>query len=1622
MKRIFTLVALLLTAWSSQAQQRIFSAATGGNWNSTASWAGGVIPTAVDTADIIAGSTIVINNSSTTQVAQLDVSGTVSYTATAAALSVNGNVTVFATGDLQVCNGATGRSLIVKGNFTNNGTAEFSKAGAVLTMGQGTAATTVAGTLGVIRQLTVDNSYGVTLATATKISQTLRLQNGLLSNGAYLTINNLDIGNGTAASQCFIQRSQVSALNSGYTLGTSASLYLNYFNNTAATAQAITEGYEIPSSRSLFRLTMNNAAGLHITDDVTLRSSVTALELTSGIITVATGKTLICNQVNNTNTMGSATSFVNGGIAMAVNTAAITRVFPVGSGGQKRTVTLEGLASTGGTALVRFAIEAASGNTAGAGMRTIKGARRWAGSLYSGAGISYTTMSIEYGADDSLSSVTVPERGIARSATLTGIYDSQGMGTNTSSILYTATSTYNTLGYFAAGVRSLPMKITSTATGGNWNSGSSWTGGVIPVATDTAVILSGSTITVNSTTGTSVAALTISGTIGFTATASALTIAGNTTVQSGGVLNAYNGTTGKQVIVQGDFTNLGTIDFSKNGSSLSMAAAGRATLLSGTGTAGVFRQLVIDNADGVTLGFPVSVSNTLQLNNGVLHNDTLLTLNNTVVGAGPSSSQCIIQRSQGGELELPFTLPGAAALYVTYAENTALPAQSITEGYEIPATRSLFKITVNNPGGVVLQDNITLRSSVSALALVTGVVQLPVGKTLICNSVSNSNTTGTATSFVTGGGVAMAVGTSAVSRVFPVGSRTQNRKLTITGLSAISGTALVRVAITDTSAGTVGTGITKLSPVRRWESSVLSGAVNTATGINIDYGADDSMAMAAIPEYRIARSGTLNGTYASLGAGSNTTTTINTPTGTYTVAGWLALGMEIPPAVTYYFSTSGSDAAAGTSPASAWKTLAKFNTTTFHSGDTIRFNKGDTWYGALTVTTPGIVIEAYGTGSLPVISGNETIAGTWAPISGNIWSVTLSGSGKPSAIRQLSRNNIVLPLSRYPNKDVNNGYLNFESHVSNTQFTDNELSGAPDWTGAEVVVRAYKWRLVRTVVSSHSSNTITIPALADIELKDGFGYFFVNDLKAIDQEGEWAYNSATGVLYLYAATNPNTTPISFARYDTLVNITGSGYVTLKHVHLQHAGKLALLVRNADQCVIDSTEITDSGGDGAVFNNADHTSFTHNTVQRVNWSGLFSTNTSAHTLVENNLFQTIGHEAFGKSKSFIGIDCNSPESKIQYNTIRGVGYAGIISAGVNNLVKRNRIDSICTILEDMGGIYTNNNINNTTGTLIEENIVTNSVGEALGAPGKSLANGIYLDNRSQGVIVRKNTVAWVKGSGLFLHDTQKGNELYDNTSFASGQRGELVIASPFIAPDFIMERNILATADTTATHDVLGSETVNYNYAQIGSFDSNYLVNPFNTKVTTILSNAGTQRFTVSEWQAATPTATNNQVSPVNYATNIDTAGKFRLYFNSSTNTQTWPLPTGLYVDAANQEYCGTVTVAPYRSVLLLQKDTADCGSMARMATMPARKTAVDSSVLIYPNPSAGLFTIQTGAALKGQLQLQVYEMGGKVIYQQRPAAGKIRHQLNLTGYAKGLYLLQITVDGRLSKTYQLMVQ
>lgn len=81
-----------------------------------------------------------------------------------------------------------------------------------------------------------------------------------------------------------------------------------------------------------------------------------------------------------------------------------------------------------------------------------------------------------------------------------------------------------------------------------------------------------------------------------------------------------------------------------------------------------------------------------------------------------------------------------------------------------------------------------------------------------------------------------------------------------------------------------------------------------------------------------------------------------------------------PGGVVYFVdATGGNDSNAGTSPAAAWRTLAKVSSQTLAPGDVVAFERGDTFTGSATISGGGtstnpVTVTAYGSGAQPLLT------------------------------------------------------------------------------------------------------------------------------------------------------------------------------------------------------------------------------------------------------------------------------------------------------------------------------------------------------------------------------------------------------------------------------------------------------------------------------------------------------------------------------------------------------------------------------------------------------------------------------------------------------------------------------
>jgi hypothetical protein len=171
-----------------------FTSVASGNWTSPSTWDSNSVPTNSDNA-IIAATHSVIIDANNLSINDLSISGTLNYGTAATGFEIKGNLLVNSGGNLNAFFGATGKSLTVSRNFTNNGNVDFSKGTAltnILTF-NGNSGQIVSGsgtfTNNIIRNLTFNNTSSELVSWG--------LNNLQVGGNLVFTKGNLSLGNNT---------------------------------------------------------------------------------------------------------------------------------------------------------------------------------------------------------------------------------------------------------------------------------------------------------------------------------------------------------------------------------------------------------------------------------------------------------------------------------------------------------------------------------------------------------------------------------------------------------------------------------------------------------------------------------------------------------------------------------------------------------------------------------------------------------------------------------------------------------------------------------------------------------------------------------------------------------------------------------------------------------------------------------------------------------------------------------------------------------------------------------------------------------------------------------------------------------------------------------------------------------------------------------------------------------------------------------------------------------------------------------------------------------------------------------------------------------------------------------
>lgn len=565
----------------------------------------------------------------------------------------------------------------------------------------------------------------------------------------------------------------------------------------------------------------------------------------------------------------------------------------------------------------------------------------------------------------------------------------------------------------------------------------------------------------------------------------------------------------------------------------------------------------------------------------------------------------------------------------------------------------------------------------------------------------------------------------------------------------------------------------------------------------------------------------------------------------------------------YYLSSSlGNDLLNnGKTANTAWQSITKLKTvlSVLQPGDSVFFKCNDTFTGQLILSKSGnaarnIWFGSYGSGTRPVISGTTTVS-NWTQTGTNIWEATCADAG--TKVTNFFINGIPQQIGRWPNvTDPDKGYLSYESHSGTNQITDNQLTNAVNWAGAEAVVRRVRWILDRLTIQSHTANTLLFTTNVSYEFLDGFGYFIQKDPRTLDQQGEWYFNPASKKFSLYTETDPNLFITKATQLDNLIKISGLSYITIENLQLIGAGKLALQVQNCNQLMFKNLEINYSGENGVDIYASNNVLFESNLINHTNNNALI-VNGCKKLVMRNNVIKNtalVAGMGLGADGQYNAVQLNGTNLLAEYNTIDSVGYIGMNFSGDTLIIKNNLISNYCMTKDDGGGLYTWSDGKKNYSRKLIGNIVMNAIGAPEGSawPGVA-AEGIYIDDRSTYVDVIGNTAFNCGNNGIFIHNANHIN-IRGNTSYNNGNQLWMVhdpIALTFPITNCIVDSNLLVSRD--ADQLVAKFQTSDNGISIMGTFDHNWYCRPLDDKLTiqTEYVNGASfnEALTLEDWQS-----------------------------------------------------------------------------------------------------------------------------------------------------------------------------
>lgn len=652
----------------------------------------------------------------------------------------------------------------------------------------------------------------------------------------------------------------------------------------------------------------------------------------------------------------------------------------------------------------------------------------------------------------------------------------------------------------------------------------------------------------------------------------------------------------------------------------------------------------------------------------------------------------------------------------------------------------------------------------------------------------------------------------------------------------------------------------------------------------------------------------------------------------------------------YYLSNAGNDAGLGTSSATAWQTLAKISAQNLAPGDTIFLRRGDTFRGTLTIAQSGtaaapIVVTAFGTGSKPIISGAEQVK-NWT-LNGTTYQASFT-----SSVSNFFVNDREQTLARYPN---DRQYLSLDT-ATQSSLTDAALSSLPTnyLTGSRICIHTAQWCWEKTGVGSFSAGKITYTQPTQISAIGGYGYFLYDNINLLDTAREWKYDASGRTLYYKSASgqDPNAQNCEATVYGAGIQLkAGAGVqnIVVTDITFEKQFQAGVVIDSTSSNIrISTCEFYRQYNYGVELKGRKNI-VEYSFFREVDGIGIMK-NGGTNDEIHHNTFRNIGqfrNSGIGQQINLSAITIAYRDScYIHHNNIDSTGYCGISVDAKYCLIERNIISHAMLInndgaaLKSFGDLSAYNTFRN--------NFVFYSDGNTEGTRnGTFLTPAIYFDFKVNNSTIQENTVVNHTVKGIFQNSGNQNNTIIKNVIFGSNYgldlNGSPSQERPIIGE--VVKQNIFIAADA----DSYLVRQVDYTGAFTqGTLDSNYYFQPFNPgRFALRIEGTRPVPYNFAAWQSLG----NDKNSKSNTVSSANSLSSFRLFMNPTDNDSTISLKDTMFVDVENKSVCGSITLKPYTSRVLVVTNQ----KCASTAIIQSREH--EPQISISPNPASDIISI-----------------------------------------------------------------